>query len=150
MERILKIAIVGTSHAMTENEERDVQQFVAMILKDFSPKTNMIISGGAKGVDSIAIEVARSMGFPTVTYHPENQEWEPKHGKGYKERNMQIAIDCNQLFCISIPTHEIECYHHKKGWSMSIPDHEKTAGCWTMKHAIELDKQCRLLVTPSR
>ena len=145
----MKIAIVGTSHAMTENEERDVQQFVAMILKDFSPKTSMIISGGAKGVDSIAIEVARSMGFPTITYHPEIQEWEPKNGKGYKERNMQIAIDCDQLFCISIPIHDMPCYHHKNIEQELIP-HEKTAGCWTMNKAIELEKICRLLVTPAR
>lgn len=145
----MKIAIVGTSHAMTENEERDVQQYVAMILKDFSPKTNIIISGGAKGVDSIAIEVARSMEFPTVTYHPEIQEWEPKNGKGYKDRNLQIAIDCDQLYCISIPTHEIACYHHKNIEHKLIP-HEKTAGCWTMNKAIELEKMCRLLVTPER
>jgi len=145
----MRVAIVGTSHEMTENEERDVQQFVAMILNDYKEK-HLIVSGGAKGVDSIAIEVARSMGFPTQTYHPENEEWEPVIGKGYKERNMQIAIDCDELFCISIPTHEIECYHHEEGWSMSIPEHEKTAGCWTMNHVKELGKPCRLLVTPSR
>jgi len=141
----MKVAIVGTSHEMTENEERDVQQFVASILNDYNQK-HLIISGGAKGVDSIAIEVARSMGFPTQTYHPTSEKWEG----GYKERNMQIAIDCDELFCISIPTHDMECYHHEKGWSMSTPDHQKTAGCWTLNHVKELGKPCRLLVTPSR
>lgn len=136
----MKIAIVGTSHEMTENEERDVQQFVAMILKDFSPSTNLIVSGGAKGVDTIAIEVAQSMGFPTQIIHPISDDW-----KGFKKRNMQIATECDQLYCISIPTHETECYHHAK-----VQDHEKTAGCWTLREVKELGKYCRLLVTPSR
>lgn len=135
----MKIAIVGTSHKMTENEERDVQQFVAMILRDFST-SNLIVSGGAKGVDTIVIEVAQSMRFPTQIIHTISDDW-----RGFKKRNMQIATECDQLYCISIPTHETKCYHHPKE-----QDHEKTAGCWTLRKAKELGKYCRLLVTPSR
>ena len=136
----MKLAIVGTSHAMTENEERDVRQFVAMILKDFDPQTTTIVSGGAKGVDNTAQEIALLQGFAVKPIFP--------MGFGTKAnlaRNVEIANECDQLFCISIPVHDKECYHHKPP-----QDHQKTAGCYTMNKALELNKPCRLLVTPKR
>jgi len=136
----MKIAIVGTSHDMTENEERDVRQFVAMILKDFDPQTTTIVSGGAKGVDNTAQEIALLQGFAVKPIFP--------MGFGKKAnlaRNVEIAKECDQLFCISIPVHDKECYHHKPPM-----DHQKTAGCYTMNKALEMNKPCRLLVTPKR
>jgi len=60
-------------------------------------------------------------------------------------RNLEIANECDKLFCISIPVHDKKCYHHNPS-----QDHEKTAGCWTLRKASELNKPCRLLVTPNR
>lgn len=136
----MKVAIVGTSHNMTENEERDVRQFCAMILQDFDPTQTTVVTGGAKGVDSIAGNVALLNRFAYKPIFP--------MGFGTKAnlaRNMEIANECDKLFCISIPVHEKKCYHHDPP-----QEHEKTAGCWTMKKALELNKPCRLLVTPNR
>lgn len=136
----MKIAIVGTSHAMTENEERDVRQFCAIILKDFDPTQTTIVTGGAKGVDSIAGNVALLNHFAYKPIFPMGVGWEAN-----KKRNEEIANECDKLFCISIPVHEKKCYHHNPP-----QEHEKTAGCYTMNKALELNKPCRLLVTPKR
>ncbi len=136
----MNIAIVGTSHAMTENEERDVKQFCATILKDFDPTQTTIVTGGAKGVDTIAGNVALLNHFAYKPIFP--------IGFGTKAnlaRNLEIANECDKLFCISIPVHEKKCYHHDPP-----QEHEKTAGCYTMNKALELNKPCRLLVTPKR
>lgn len=136
----MKVAIVGTSHNMTENEVRDVRQCVSMILKDYDPITTTIVTGGAKGVDSIAQEIALLQRFAVKPIFP--------LGIGEKHnlaRNIEIAKDCDQLFCISIPVHDKECYHHKPPQK-----HEKTAGCYTLQKALEMNKPVKLIVTPKR
>lgn len=139
----MKIAIVGTSHALTENEERDIQQLIANILNDYDRDSDEIISGGAKGVDIMAIELASSRGFIFHTILPESEKWEG----GYKERNLKIAKMCDALYCISIPerSKKERCYHHTPP-----AKHQKTAGCWTMKEALKLNKECMLLITTDR
>ncbi len=136
----MKVAIVGTSHDMTENEEGDVTRFVEMILKDYDPHTTTIVTGGAKGVDTIAGNIALLNHFAYKPIFP--------MGFGTKAnlaRNLEIATECDDLFCISIPVHDKKCYHHKPP-----QEHEKTAGCWTLNKALAMNKKCRLLVTPNR
>jgi len=126
---------VGTTINLTENEERNMRQQIALILKRYSLDT-IIISGGAKGVDTIAIEVAKEMGFQTETYKPEKEKW-----KYYKKRNLQIANDCHELHCFSVTVHKKKCYHHNPP-----QDHEKTAGCWTANKVMQMNKPCNLVV----
>lgn len=135
-----KVAVVGTSINMTDNEERDVRQFIAIILKRYDVSTTIIISGGAKGVDTIALEVASGLGFKTKVYRPDKQEW-----YYLKKRNLEIAKDCDELHCISVPVHKLKCYHHDP-----LGEHEKTAGCWTMKQVYDMGKPCQLVVTLQR
>lgn len=139
----MKIAIVGTSTNLTENEERDVQQMIIFILKKYNPDTDTIISGGARGVDTIAEEIAKEMRFTTLTYKPITENWE-----GFKKRNLEIANTCDVIYSISIPTHKTKCYHHKK--DSGILEHEKTAACWTLEKARLQNKECLVLVTPQR
>ena len=134
-----KVAIVGTSHNMTDNEERDVRQLIGLILNGYS-KGDTVITGGAKGVDSIAVSIAQTLGFNTMIIKPKSENWD-----SYKERNLEIARYCDELYCISIPVHTEKCYHHKEP-----QDHQKTAGCWTMNKAIELGKDCKLLLSLPR
>ena len=136
----MKIAIVGTSINLTENEERDMRQYIALILKKYDITQNVIISGGAKGVDKLSLEIAKGLGFKTETYTPEKEEWEY-----YKKRNLKIASDCDELYCFSVPVHKKKCYHHDKPM-----DHEKTAGCWTASRSREMNKPCKLIVISNR
>ena len=136
----LKVAIVGTSHALTENEERDIRQFCAMALK--VEHADILVSGGASGVDLIAEEVAVGLGIQIEIHHPKRKSWED-----YKKRNIEIAESCDKLICITIPKRPLaqKCYHH------TPPEkHTKTAGCWTMNEALKLNKECKLLITPER
>jgi len=142
----MKVAIVGTSHALTENEERDIRQFCAMVLKE--EHTDILVSGGARGVDSIAEEVAQGLGIQLEVHLPKSMKWED-----YKKRNIEIAESCDKLICITTPVHDKKCYHHKQLIEVvetRVPEHQKTAGCWTMKEALKLNKECKLLITPER
>ena len=130
----MKIAIVGTSQNLTENEERDAYQLCATILKDDSAGT--LISGGAKGIDSIAEEVAKGLGLYVEIYKPKTYDW-----YGYSDRNLIIAQECDKLFCITTNVHDEKCYHHDKS-----QDHQRTGGCWTLREAARINKPCRLFV----
>jgi len=146
---MVKLAIVGASK-LTENCERDARQICAYIMQyqSYLPKINTVISGGAKGVDTVAIEVAKGLGLKTEVFLPEINKWEGPGGKhGYKYRNLQIVNACDKLYCITVPFHKIECYHH--GGKKTIT-HEKTAACWTMERAIDAGKEVKFFVTTDR
>jgi len=142
-----KVAFVGASKIFTENEERDVRQFCTSTIKTF-PSNVVIISGGAEGVDKIAIEVAKNLGYETQVYSPKEKKWEPPTKDGYKARNIQIANECNELFCIALPYRLSKCYHHRD--TEKIREHEKTAGCFTLNLAQIQNKPVKFLVIPKR
>jgi len=115
----MKVAFVGTSIDLTDDEERDVRQFIAMILKNrYSNSVDIVITGGATGVDSLAFEVARGLFFKTKIYNPKKQQW-----KYFQQRNLQIAKDCDELHCISIPVRHKRCYHHEEHKLVSVNKH---------------------------
>ena len=131
----MKVAIVGTTAKLTEKEEQVMRQEITIILKKY-PLDAIIISGGAKGVDALSLEIAKNIGFKTQEYKPEKENWE-----FYKKRNLQIANDCDELYCFSVSVRKTKCYHHNP-----IQNHEKTAGCWTLEQAAQLIKPCTLIV----
>ncbi len=128
---MFKVAIVGTTANLSQKQENEIHEFLKNI-----PLDRIIISGGAKGVDTIALKVAKGLGFHTETYMPEKNEW-----TYYKKRNLQIAKDCDALYCFSVRVRKTKCYHHD-----TPQDHEKTAGCWTLDRASKMNKICQLIV----
>ena len=66
----MKVAIVGTTANLTENEQQKMKQEIELVLKKY-PSDTIIISGGAKGVDTIALEIAKDNGFTTKEYKPD-------------------------------------------------------------------------------
>ena len=138
----MKLAIVGTTINLSDNEERDMRQLIALTLKHYDVNETLVISGGAKGVDTLGIEIAKSLGFQTKVFKPEINDWEPTNKKiGFKYRNIQIAKECDALFCFTVQVHKTKCYHHT-----NLQEHEKTAGCWTGLKVIELGKPFDLIV----
>ncbi len=130
-----RIAIVGCSKTYTEFEETDIRKLCVTIIESEKCLDDVtIISGGASGVDSIAVEVAKGLGVKTndKDYLPESYDEE-----GYLARNVKIAESCDMLYCISTSVHRRKCYHHGD----VLQDHEKTAGCWTLNKAKELNKK---------
>ena len=136
----MKIAIVGTSLNLSENQERDIRQHIGMVLQKYDVENDIIISGGAKGVDSIALEIAENLGFEVLPFDPIKQKW-----SYYRKRNIEIAEECDKLYCFTIPVKSKKCYHHDE-----LMDHEKTAGCYTAQKAFELNKPCQLIVVLNR
>ncbi len=134
----MKLAIVGTSTKFTDIEELRMKKSISALLKDYNVNDTTVISGGAEGVDTIAINVAKGLGYKIEIYKPEVQNW-----KYFKKRNRQIARDCDELLCISIPVRKTKCYHHD-----THQDHEKTAACWTLNKAKQLDKLVKFLIVP--
>ena len=139
---MIRVAVVGASR-LSEKEELDARQFCGLkfneLRVDYGIMNVTIVSGGAKGVDSIAEEVAKSIGLGTEIFKPEVEQWEDEKGKiGYRTRNIKIAERCDILYCLPIITRSEKCYHCKL-------DHQVGGGCWTLKQAKKLGKQTFLI-----
>ena len=132
----MKIAIVGSSH-LSEGEERTARQLSATILKSYVKNHGIenviLISGGAKGVDTQAEDVAKGLGIKCKIFKPTEWNWD-----GYKVRNMAMAQECDILYCLPTKLKIEPCYH------CNATDHERSGACWTMKHAKSLKKEVHL------
>lgn len=123
-----KLAVIGTSRLEPDEAEK-IEKYLKSIVIIHSPE--VIISGGARGVDSIAEITALEKNIPFLKHSPIKKTW-----KYYKERNLRIINDCTDLICFT--TRKIktkQCYHHKGG-----EPHQVTGGCWTMFRALEHGK----------
>lgn len=82
----MKVAIVGSR--VWPNPEQ-IRAFVATL-----PENTIVVSGGARGVDSIAENAARRRG---LSCHVIFADWD-KHGKsaGYR-RNVQVVEACDRV-----------------------------------------------------
>ncbi len=138
----MKIAIVGTSR-LNEHMERDVQQYVNYILDQAKKEHGhdlIVVSGGATGVDTIAEDMAKQKDIDTHIFKPEINEWEPEDGSiGFKARNLQIAEDCDELYCFPTYLFNTSCYH------CPSEKHQAGGGCWTAKKAKEKGKEVKVI-----
>lgn len=136
-----KIAIVGASK-LTENEERDAEQFCGIMMNEWKAQYGdklLIISGGAKGVDTIAEDCAKQLDIKTVIFKPEVEQWENKGDLvGYKTRNIVIAESCDEIYCLPANLRDVKCYHCNE-------NHQKSGGCFVLKQCKKLGKKWRLI-----
>lgn len=107
------LAVVGSVEF--ERPEADVlaAQIIATWLSTLQPIR--VVSGGAKGVDTIAKEIGGHFGYRIdngsfVEYLPKHRRWEPD---GFKARNILVADDCTHL--LSIRCHASRTYG--SGWT---------------------------------
>jgi hypothetical protein len=110
-------------------------------------KPMLVISGGAKGVDTAAVTIARAMGISTIEYIPMQHSWDPPvvgeatealddTGNfqvfvpgGYKNRNMKIAESCDCLVRISSGTTKT----YGSGWTA---DYAEKIGKRVIRHTV--------------
>lgn len=90
----MRLACVGSSN-ITNAQVGLAEMIIRGVL--VSTYVDTLVSGGAKGIDSVAEGVAFMLDIPTKIYLPSEPRWEPN---GYKERNLLIAEDCTHLLCI--------------------------------------------------
>lgn len=108
----LKLAIVGST-SLEGNKEAET--FIRFVLTLLAPL--VVISGGAKGIDQMAVRIAKECGIKTQEFLPAAQIW-PE----FKKRNLRIAQECDRLIRI-------------------VDKNSKTYGSgWTRDRAEELGK----------
>ena len=142
----MKIAIVGASK-LTENEERDARQFCGLMMNQWKSEYDdlEIISGGAKGVDTIAIEVAEGLGISTHKIPPDVEEWNDVDDMiGYRSRNIKIAEECDKLYCLPANFRSESCYH------CGTDEHERSGGCWTANRTRQMGKEVMVIPPTNR
>lgn len=116
------ICIVG-SHILTPAQENDARQIIKEIL-DNCKCNDVVISGGAKGVDSIAEEVANEEGLGFVVFKPMIERWD-----AYRHRNWSMAYACDNLY--RIVTKDSKTYG--SGWTR---DRAKEMGKFTKEYVV--------------
>ena len=138
----MNIAIVGNGgDKFTSKQEEVVKELLRSLF--LRHKGCTLITGGSPrgGVDIWAVEIADTV--PELVqeikvYRPEVWQWDPPSAYGFKQRNIDIAKDCYELYNIlsnEYPegykgTRE-KCYHCEKT-GRRFPVHVKSGACWTM------------------
>jgi hypothetical protein len=113
----MRLAIVGSTEFVIPDALGYAESVIRGHLKVYKPE--LVISGGAKGVDSLAVTIADELRIPYTEYLPFEPRWSPN---GYRERNMKIAEECTAILRIICHT-------------------SKTYGSgWTRDRAVELGK----------
>lgn len=117
----MRLAIVGSQLFEDDEQARAwAEKLISRTLAYYGDQIEMVISGGAKGIDQLGIVLAVMENLPYIEYLPTSKNW-----VGYKARNILIAEDCTHLLCLT---------HHKS----------KTYGSgWTADHAQKLGKNVR-------
>lgn len=90
----MRLAVIGSVNINRE-QYLFAKAVIQAVLMFYS--VQLVISGGAKGIDSLAEEEADLFSLPKKIHLPKNNRWEPE---GYKERNLLIAGDCTHLLRI--------------------------------------------------
>lgn len=111
----MKVAIVGS------RDYNDYQDFSATV-NDFR-KTNqidMIISGGAKGTDTMAYQYAVEHGITFVCHPPKPEDGYPKK---FFRRNLRIVSQCE--FLLAFPKGKSTGTRHSIGLAKKLKIHGK-------------------------
>lgn len=61
---------------------------------DYRP--DLVVSGGAEGVDTLAADIAEELGVPVLEFLPARNYW--NGAGGFKDRNTYVARMCTRLW----------------------------------------------------
>jgi len=90
-----KLAIVG-SRVMTLAQAKEARDLIDRLIDEYMP--NVVVSGGAFGVDKIAADCARRKGIEVDEKLPADLNW-----PAYRARNILIAETCDTCIAIKTP-----------------------------------------------
>lgn len=100
------LAVVGSRKFIVPNAIMHAERIIKYYYSRLVP--SLVISGGAEGVDCLAISLAAILNIPYQEYLPDTSDWE-----GYSKRNLAIARECDKMLCIRC--HAAESYG--SGWT---------------------------------
>jgi hypothetical protein len=95
-----RLAIVGSTKFIEPLALEIAESVIDLLIVRTEP--DVIISGGAEGIDTLARQVASSFAYTIsagtfVEHLPAHRRWEPE---GFKDRNQRIVDDCTVLLAI--------------------------------------------------
>ena len=136
------IGIVGSEAIkFTEKTKAKAKELITSIVKDFDGVSSGHCHLG--GIDIWAEEIGKNLGKKLYIFKPAQLSW-----TGYKDRNIQIALKSDAVYCITVK--ELpefytgmkfdSCYHCK------TTEHIKSGGCWTVKYAKRMGKPTKVFV----
>lgn len=106
----MKLAIVG-SVDLTDKQREDAAFLITCILLGYNP--SLVISGGAAGIDTMAVAAADKWGTETREIRPDVNQWDPPGDRGFKVRNIEIAEACDELVAIR----SLQSKTYGSGWT---------------------------------
>jgi predicted Rossmann fold nucleotide-binding protein DprA/Smf involved in DNA uptake len=92
----VRLAVVGSTRFAHDMPALGLARDLIVRAVEFY-RPDVVISGGAVGIDQLAAEVAGACGIELVEHLPSHQRWQPD---GFKARNLAIAHDCTHLLCV--------------------------------------------------
>jgi len=105
-----RLAIVGSVDLNAQQYEAAVYLVTAVVL---ATRPDSVITGGASGVDTIAMDVTQSAGIPLDVRWPDVASWNPLGRRGFRARNVEIAEWCNELIAIR----SLQSKTYGSGWT---------------------------------
>lgn len=91
----MRLGIIGSTKFVRPSAYREAEEIIDEALYNLLP--DVVVSGGADGIDSMGARKARLRDIEVVEHLPKNRRWQPE---GFKARNILIAEDCDQLLVI--------------------------------------------------
>lgn len=93
----MRLAIVGSRKFEKDAAAKDwAARYIQWVLTEYKPE--VVISGGAIGIDQLAATMAAFEGIEVKEHLPKVKSW-----VGYKARDILIAEDCTHLLAIIHP-----------------------------------------------
>lgn len=132
------IGIVGTSRLDSEeskNARIEIRR-ILQLLKYFTQHLR-VVTGDADGIDKIVREEAVNLNVDMIIEYAKVKSWDGVDG--FKERNIRIAILADYVISITTKFWDEECYHCNA-------NHQRTGGCYTLKHCRSLKKMGDVIV----
>ena len=132
----MKVAIVGTSKLTCEEEKR-ISKSLNEIRSIISFLDTEIITGDAKGVDSLVKIYFEKLGYNVKVYEAKEKKWDSENG--FKDRNIRIAKDADYIFSITTHIKNEKCYHCNE-------NHQRTGGCYVLKYGRFIGKKGEVII----
>ena len=141
----MKVGIVGSEGAkFTAYTETRAKKIIHRLLD--KPEVTHVVSGRCHlgGIDIWAVEIGRELGKEIIEHRPKNLQW----STGYAPRNLLIAKDSDEIFCITVEQlpSTYTCMVFDSCYHCHTNRHVKSGGCWTVKKAVEMGKPGKIIV----